>query len=93
MAGRSSWASSSGRHTTGVRCASLEIASILYQSSRSGAAAVVGGSKASIVQCGIMISGMVILHKGLGDPIDLFAAKTVGLTLAKRKAITIEVGM
>lgn len=40
-----------------------------------------------------MMSGMVILHKGLGDPIDLFAAKTVGLTLAKRKAITIEVGM
>lgn len=40
-----------------------------------------------------MISGMVILHNGLGDPLDLFAAKTVGLTLAKRKAITIEVGM
>ncbi len=40
-----------------------------------------------------MIFGMVILHNGLGNPLDLFDAKTVGLTLAKRKAITLEVGM
>ncbi|MFD1745926.1 bile acid:sodium symporter family protein [Rhizobium helianthi] len=56
-------------------------------------AAVVGASKASIVQSGLMIFAVVILHNGLGYLLGFFAAKAFGLTLAKRKAIAIEVGM
>jgi len=55
--------------------------------------AVVGASKASIVQSGLMIFAVVILHNGLGYLLGFFAAKAFGLTLAKRKAIAIEVGM
>lgn len=55
--------------------------------------AVVGASKASIVQSGLMIFAVVILHNGLGYLLGFFAAKACGLTLAKRKAIAIEVGM
>jgi Predicted Na+-dependent transporter len=56
-------------------------------------AAVVGASKASIVQSGLMIFAVVVLHNGLGYMLGFFAAKATGLSLAKRKAIAIEVGM
>jgi len=55
--------------------------------------AVVGASKASIVQSGLLIFVVVILHNGLGYLLGFFAAKATGLSLAKRKAIAIEVGM
>jgi BASS family bile acid:Na+ symporter len=55
--------------------------------------AVVGGSKAAIAQSGLMIFAVVVLHNGLGYLLGFFAAKAAGLSLAKRKAIAIEVGM
>jgi len=56
-------------------------------------AAVVAASRASILQSGLMIFAVVVLHNGLGYLIGYFAAKAAGLSLAKRKAIAIEVGM
>lgn len=55
--------------------------------------AVVGASKGAIVQSGLMIFAVVVLHNGLGYLLGFFAAKAFGLSLAKRKAIAIEVGM
>ncbi|OWJ80148.1 MULTISPECIES: bile acid:sodium symporter family protein [Haematobacter] len=56
-------------------------------------AAVVAASRGSILQSGLMIFAVVVLHNGLGYLIGFFAAKAAGLSLAKRKAIAIEVGM
>ena len=56
-------------------------------------AAVVGTSKTAIVQSGLMIFAVVILHNGLGYLLGFFIAKAAGQSLAKRKAIAIEVGM
>jgi BASS family bile acid:Na+ symporter len=56
-------------------------------------AAVVGGSKAAIAQSGLMIFAVVVLHNGLGYLLGYFAAKAFGLSLTKRKALAIEVGM
>ncbi|MHC1551563.1 bile acid:sodium symporter family protein [Phyllobacterium sp. K27] len=56
-------------------------------------AAVVGASKGAIVQSGLMIFAVVVLHNGLGYLLGFSAAKASGLSLAKRKAIAIEVGM
>jgi BASS family bile acid:Na+ symporter len=56
-------------------------------------AAVVGASKGAIVQSGLMIFAVVVLHNGLGYLLGFFAARACGLSLAKRKAIAIEVGM
>lgn len=56
-------------------------------------AAVVGASKGAIVQSGLMIFAVVVLHNGLGYLLGYFAARATGLSLAKRKAIAIEVGM
>jgi len=56
-------------------------------------AAVVGASKGAIVQSGLMILAVVILHNGLGYLIGFLAARAAGLNLARRKAIAIEVGM
>lgn len=56
-------------------------------------AAVVGASKGAIAQSGLMIFAVVMLHNGLGYLLGFFAAKACGLSLAKRKAIAIEVGM
>lgn len=55
--------------------------------------AVVGASKPAIAESGIMIFVIVVLHNGLGYLLGFFAAKASGLSLAKRKAIAIEVGM
>jgi bile acid:Na+ symporter, BASS family len=56
-------------------------------------AAVVGASKGAIAQSGLLIFAVVVLHNGLGYLLGFFAAKISGLSLAKRKAIAIEVGM
>ena len=56
-------------------------------------AAVVAASKGAIAESGLMIFAVVVLHNGLGYLIGFFAARACGLSLAKRKAIAIEVGM
>ena len=56
-------------------------------------AAVVGASKGAIVQSGMMIFAVVVLHNMLGYLIGFIAARLAGLDLAARKAIAIEVGM
>jgi bile acid:Na+ symporter, BASS family len=56
-------------------------------------AAVVGASKGAIAQSGLLVFAVVVLHNGLGYLLGFFAAKACGLSLAKRKAIAIEVGM
>ena len=56
-------------------------------------AAVVGASKGAIVQSGLMIFAVVVLHNGLGYLLGYFGARASGMSLAKRKAIAIEVGM
>ena len=56
-------------------------------------AAVVGASKGAIVQSGLMIFAVVVLHNMLGYLIGFIAARLAGLDLAARKAIAIEVGM
>lgn len=56
-------------------------------------AAVVGASKGAIIESGLTIFAVVVLHNGLGYMIGFLAARACGLSLAKRKAIAIEVGM
>lgn len=56
-------------------------------------AAVVAGSKAAIATSGLMIFAVVVLHNGIGYLLGFAAAKATGMSLAKRKAIAIEVGM
>lgn len=56
-------------------------------------AAVVGASKGAIAQSGLLIFAVVVLHNGLGYLIGYLAARAGGLSMAKRKAIAIEVGM
>lgn len=56
-------------------------------------AAVVGASKGAILQSGLMIFGVVVLHNLLGFLIGFLAARAAGLPLAARKAIAIETGM
>ncbi|TKT79093.1 bile acid:sodium symporter family protein [Aquamicrobium sp. LC103] len=56
-------------------------------------AAVVAVNKAAIAQSGLLIFAVVVLHNGFGLALGYFAARFAGLSLAKRKAISIEVGM
>lgn len=56
-------------------------------------AAVVGASKAAIASTGFLIFLVVVLHNGIGYLLGYLAAKVSGLSVAKRKAIAIEVGM
>ncbi|MCV3735558.1 bile acid:sodium symporter family protein (plasmid) [Rhizobium sp. TRM96647] len=56
-------------------------------------AAVVGASKAAIASTGFLIFLVVVLHNGIGYLLGYLAAKVSGLSIAKRKAIAIEVGM
>ncbi|HSX76393.1 MAG TPA: bile acid:sodium symporter family protein [Shinella sp.] len=56
-------------------------------------AAVVGASKAAIASSGLMIFAVVVLHNGIGYLLGYLAARASGLSVAKRKAIAIEVGM
>jgi BASS family bile acid:Na+ symporter len=55
--------------------------------------AVVGASKGAIAQSGLLIFAIVVLHNGFGYLFGYFAAKLFGLSLPKRKALAIEVGM
>lgn len=56
-------------------------------------AAVVAGSKGAIATSGLLIFVVVVLHNGIGYLLGFTAAKLTGMSLAKRKAIAIEVGM
>lgn len=56
-------------------------------------ATVVSMNSAKLMTSGLLIIAIVILHNGLGYLLGFFAAKVLGLNLAKQKAIAIEVGM
>ncbi|MDQ2151733.1 bile acid:sodium symporter family protein [Alcaligenaceae bacterium C4P045] len=56
-------------------------------------AAVVAGNQERIATSGLMIFAVVVLHNGLGLLIGYGLAKVCGMSLPKRKAISIEVGM
>lgn len=56
-------------------------------------AAIIGASKASILQSGLMILGIVILHNGFGYLLGFWASKLFNLNYPDSKAVAIEVGM
>ncbi|MBU8567038.1 bile acid:sodium symporter family protein [Virgibacillus pantothenticus] len=56
-------------------------------------AAVVAGSKNKIIESGLLIFAVVILHNGLGYLIGFFVAKLFKLEFMDQKAVSIEVGM
>ena len=56
-------------------------------------AAIIGGSKAAILQSGLLILAVVILHNGFGYLLGFFAGRFFKLPYADSKAIAIEVGM
>ena len=56
-------------------------------------AAIIGGSKAQILESGLLILAVVILHNGLGYLIGFWAAHWFKLPYADSKAVSIEVGM
>ncbi|HGW3982460.1 TPA: bile acid:sodium symporter family protein [Acinetobacter baumannii] len=56
-------------------------------------AAIIGGSKAAILQSGLLILAVVILHNGLGYLLGFTAARFFKLSYADSKAIAVEVGM
>lgn len=56
-------------------------------------AAIIGASKAQILESGLLILGVVILHNGLGFMIGFWAARWFKLPYADSKAISVEVGM
>ncbi|MBB3937573.1 BASS family bile acid:Na+ symporter [Aureimonas phyllosphaerae] len=56
-------------------------------------AAVVAVNQAATAGSGLLIFAVVILHNGIGYALGFLTARACGLSLAKRKAISIEVGM
>ncbi|WP_053363065.1 bile acid:sodium symporter family protein [Bacillus sp. FJAT-27251] len=56
-------------------------------------AAVVSGNKEKILESGLLILAVVILHNGLGYLIGFLAAKMLKMEYADQKAVSIEVGM
>lgn len=56
-------------------------------------AAVVSGSKEKILESGLLILAVVILHNALGYLLGFFAAKVLKMNYADQKAVSIEVGM
>lgn len=56
-------------------------------------AAVVSGSRDKIIESGLLILAIVILHNGLGYAIGYLAAKVFRLDYEGKKAVAIEVGM
>ena len=56
-------------------------------------AAIIAGSKTQILESGLMILGVVILHNGLGLLLGFWAARIFKLPYTDCKAISIEVGM
>lgn len=55
--------------------------------------AVVAASQKNLLKTGLLIFVVVILHNVIGFLIGYLFAKAFGLDLAKRKAVTLEVGM
>ncbi|PVX40599.1 BASS family bile acid:Na+ symporter [Pasteurella langaaensis DSM 22999] len=55
--------------------------------------AVVAVSKDKIIESGLLIFAVVVLHNCLGYLVGFFAAKLIGLNIADSKAVSIEVGM
>src|SRR5699024_5895435 len=55
--------------------------------------AVVVGSKEQIIETGLLIFGVVILHNGLGYFVGFIIAKLFKQPYADQKAVAIEVGM
>lgn len=56
-------------------------------------AAVVGVSQKQIEQTGLIIFAVVVLHNCLGLALGYLLAKCLGMSLPKKKALSIEVGM
>ena len=56
-------------------------------------AAIIAGSKTQILESGLMILGVVILHNGFGLLLGFWAARIFKLPYTDCKAISIEVGM
>lgn len=56
-------------------------------------AAVVAANQARIATTGLLIFAVVVLHNGLGLLLGYWLAKLSGLSVAKRKTLSIEVGM
>ncbi|OEO24098.1 sodium transporter [Pseudomonas sp. J237] len=56
-------------------------------------AAVVAASQAKIAESGLLIMAVVILHNGIGLGLGYFAGRLMGMPLAQRKTLSIEVGM
>lgn len=56
-------------------------------------AAIIAGSKAAILESGLLILGVVILHNGLGYLLGFWASRFFKLPYADCKAVAIEVGM
>ena len=56
-------------------------------------AAVVALNQARIATSGLAIFGVVVLHNGLGLLLGWWLARLAGMSVAKRKALSIEVGM
>lgn len=56
-------------------------------------AAVVAASQERIATSGMQIFAVVVLHNGLGLLLGYWLAKLVGLNVAQRKTLSIEVGM
>ncbi|NWO12654.1 bile acid:sodium symporter family protein [Virgibacillus sp.] len=56
-------------------------------------AAVVAGSKDKIIESGLLIFAVVLLHNGFGYLVGFFIAKLFRLTYTDQKAVSIEVGM
>lgn len=56
-------------------------------------AAIIGGSKAQILESGLLILAVVALHNGLGYLLGFWASRVFKLAYADSKAIAIEVGM
>ncbi|MCD0229289.1 bile acid:sodium symporter, partial [Enterobacter hormaechei subsp. steigerwaltii] len=55
--------------------------------------AVVGASKGKIMESGLLIFAVVVLHNGIGYLLGFFAAKWTGLPYDAQKTLAIEVGM
>lgn len=56
-------------------------------------AAIIGASKAKILESGLLIFGVVILHNSLGYLLGFFAARWCKLPFDAQKTLAIEVGM
>ena len=56
-------------------------------------AAIIGGSKAQILESGLLILAVVALHNGLGYLLGFWASRLFKLPYADSKAVAVEVGM